>query len=179
MKKVLNLIPIFALIVCLNGCEKDHVSELTLNHDSFTIEQAEALFGSEWSGTMNLKSGNIENARLGIKPDWCDGFTSQNDQVEVVEVGLWVQGSFSIADEASYNEWKATKNKRMVRSLTRMVFLKHKTDGKIDQFLMTIVGDKQYHNNNAGKLENNSYLTREKHFSGYIYYHDMTGIANC
>ena len=93
----------------------------------------------------------------------------------MVEVGLWVQGRFSIADEDSYNEWKVTKNKKMVRSLTRMVFLKHKTDGKIDQFLMTIVGDKDYHKNNIGRLENNSYLTREKHFSGYIYYHDMTG----
>jgi len=56
-----------------------------------------------------------------------------------------------------------------------MVFLKHKTDGKIDQFLMTIVGDKPYHLSNKGRLENNSYLSKEKHFSGYIYYHDLNG----
>lgn len=80
-----------------------------------------------------------------------------------------------MADEASYNEWVKTKNPKMIRSLTRMVFLKFKKDGRIDQFLMTIVGDKEYHENQVSRLSDNAYLSREKHFSGHIYYHDLTG----
>lgn len=63
----------------------------------------------------------------------------------------------------------------MITSLTRMVFLKYKKDGRIDQFLMTIVGDKEYHDKNIGSLADNSYLTMEKYFSGKIYFHDVAG----
>lgn len=162
--------------MCFNGCEKNPLSEEPVQNSSqFTIEQAEAWFGSEWTGAMSIKSGNIEKARIGIKPDWCNGFTSQNDEVEVVEVGLMVQGWFGMSDEASYQDWVKTKNSKMIRSLTRMVFLKYKKDEQIDQFLMTVVGDKEYHDKNVGSLADNSYLTKEKHFSGRIYYHDLTG----
>lgn len=40
---------------------------------------------------------------------------------------------------------------------------------------MSIVGSKAYHANNEVKLGNNNYLQREKNFSGYIMYHDLTG----
>lgn len=176
MKKIRNVVLILALLLSFNGCEKNLVNEEFEQHnDQFTIEQAQAWFGDEWTGTLNLKSGSSEKTKIGIKPDWCDGFTSQNDQVEVVEVGLLVQGSFGIATEASFKNWETTKNQKMIRSLTRMVFLKYKKDGRIDQFLMTIVGDKEYHEKRVGRLAENSYLSREKHFSGYIYYHDITG----
>lgn len=176
MKKIRNLVLILTLFICFNGCDREQVPELPVQSVSlFTVEQAEAWFGSEMARTMSLKSGNIEKAQIGIKPDWCNGFTSQNNEVEVVEVGLLVQGRFNIADEASYQNWEKTKNQKMISSLTRMVFLKYKKDGRIDQFLMTVVGDKEYHDNKFGRLSDNSYLTREKHFSGRIYYHDLAG----
>ena len=63
----------------------------------------------------------------------------------------------------------------MVSTLTRMVFIKNKKTGNISSFLMSIVGSKAYHANNEVKLGNNNYLQREKNFSGYIMYHDLTG----
>lgn len=63
----------------------------------------------------------------------------------------------------------------MITSLSRLVSLRYKKDGRIEQFLMTIMGDKDYHDKGIGNLSDNSYLTREKHFSGYIFYHDLRG----
>lgn len=93
MKKVRNLVLFLLLLLSFSRCEKDRVSEEAVTPgSSFTVEQAEAWFGADWQGTVSLKSGHTENTRIGIKPDWCNGFTSQNDEVEVVEVGLLTQG---------------------------------------------------------------------------------------
>ena len=176
MKKIRNVVLVLLLFLCFNRCEKNPaIEESGKRSDQFTVEQAEAWFGTEWTGAVSLKSGSIEKARIGIKPDWCNGFTSQNSEVDVVEVSLLVQGSFGFSDEASYDDWETTKNPKMINSLTRMIFLKYKKDGHIDQFLMTIVGNKEYHDKNDGRLSDNNYLTREKHFSGYLFYHDLTG----
>ena len=176
MKKIRNVVLILALFLSINGCEKNPVEdELTQNNGEFTIEQAQGWFGNEWTGILSLKSGSSEKTKIGIKPDWCDGFTSQNKEVEVVEVGLLVQGKFGFVEESSYNDWKTKKNPQMITSITRLVFLKYKKDGRIVQFLMTIVGDKEYLEKKVGRLAENSYLSRGKHFSGYIFYHDLSG----
>jgi len=176
MKKIKNVVLILALFMCFNRCERnlDENTKTTTNQQ-FTIEQAQAIYGLDREGQFSLKSGSIEKARIGIKPDWCDAFTSQNDQFEVVEVNLLMQGRFDISDEESYKEWIKTKDAKMVRSLTRMVFQKNKTNGQVDNFLMTIVGNKDYKGNSANKLADNTYLNREKNFSGNIYFFDLNG----
>lgn len=63
----------------------------------------------------------------------------------------------------------------MMNSSTKLVFLKHKDNGKVEQFLMTVFGDKEYKNKNAHRLKLNTYLERDEQFSGYILYHDLDG----
>jgi len=176
MKKIRNLVLFLLLLLSFYRCEENLKNdEPVQNISQFTVEQAQAWFGSEWAATISLKSGSTESPKIGIKPDWCDGFTSHNSKFDVVEVGLLVQGNFGFADQTSSKDWKMTKNPKMITSLTRMVFMKDKKNGRIDQFLMTIVGNKEYHDKKIGQLSDNSYFTREKHFSGYIFFHDLTG----
>lgn len=163
------------LFITINGCEKNPViEEIKEYNGQFAVEQAQAWYDSKWKGALNLKSGHIET-QIGIKPDWCDGSFAQNSRFEVVEVGLLVQGRFGFVDETSYKDWKTNKEKEVNTSITRMVFLKYRKNNRIDQFLMTIVGDKDYHTKKVGRLADNSYLSTEKCFSGYIFYHDFAG----
>lgn len=82
MKKIRNAVLILALFLCFNGCEKKMESEEQMQlNDPFSVEQAEAWFGSEWTGAIHLKSGDTEQVKIGIKPDWCNGFTSQNTEI--------------------------------------------------------------------------------------------------
>jgi len=86
-----------------------------------------------------------------------------------------MMGGFGFADEDSYKEWTNKKDPVSIGCLTRLVFLKSKDDGKIINFLMTIVGDNNYHHDKASQLSKNSYLSKEKNFSGYVFYHDLNG----
>lgn len=141
-----------------------------------SVAYAKNLYDSNKQPDMVLKDGKLgESRKMGIKPDWSNGTTSKNDDIEVVEVGLLVQGGFGFADKSVYDEWNANKQNGLKNSLTRMVFTKNKKSGKIDQFLMSIIGDKEYHDNKESRLKENGYLKREKHFSGHIIYHDLAG----
>jgi hypothetical protein len=171
MKK---LIVILIFVVAVLGCQRDEFEKVA-EKSGFSVNEAKEMFGQNWTGEFLLKSAEGNTSKLGIKPDWERGTTSQNDEVEAVEVGLLVQGRFDITDETSYKEYEKTKNEEFVRSLSRLVLLKFKNEGRTERFLMTISGDLNYHKNKIGCLDDNSYLLRDKHFSGRIYYHDLNG----
>lgn len=168
------------LLLMVLACQKDKLNQSTSNENddatSMSVAEAKTWFEANKQPDMVLKDGNLkEIKKIGIKPDWGSGATSKNSDIEVVETDLQVQGDFGFADESSYSQWKVNKDNTLISSVTRMVFMKNKKSGKIDQFLMTIVGNKDYHDNNAGQLVGNAYLKRDKHFSGHIYYHDLAG----
>lgn len=177
MEKIFRaLFLIFLILQIFSGCQKKENDYLpVLSENNFTQEQAQAWFGSEDISYFTLKSGNTNSKTIGIKPDWCNSIQSQNDREELVEVGLWMMGGFGFADEDSYKEWTNKKDPVSIGCLTRLVFLKSKDDGKIINFLMTIVGDNNYHHDKASQLSKNSYLSKEKNFSGYVFYHDLNG----
>ncbi len=177
MNKILGkFILIFLLLQFFSGCQKDqNFNAATQTENNFTLEQAQDCYGIDNVGFLTLKSGSINSNTIGIKPDWCNSIQGHNDREELVEVGLWMMGGFGFADENSYKEWNDKKDPAYMGSLTRMVFLKSKTDGEILNFLMTIVGDNNYHHNKGFQLSKNSYLSKEKNFSGYVFYHDMNG----
>lgn len=171
---------VIVLLLMVLACQKDKLNQsaTTENDDatSMSVAEAKTWFEANKQPDMVFKDGNLkEIKKIGIKPDWGSGATSKNSDIEVVETGLQVQGSFGFADEPSYSQWNVNKDNTLISSVTRMVFMKNKKSGKIDQFLMTIVGNKEYHDNNAGQLVGNTYLKRNQHFSGHIYYHDLAG----
>lgn len=177
MKKIFGkVILIFLILHFFSGCQRNEKDDIPgLSRNSFTQEQAQALFGSDQISYLTIKSGIVNSNAIGIKPDWCNSIESQNDREELVEVGLWMTGGFGFADEDSYKEWIDKKDPVSIASLTRLVFLKSKTNGQILNFLMTIVGDYSYHQNKASLLSKNTYNSKEKHFSGYVFYHDING----
>ena len=160
------------------ACQKERLNDTANENDakSMSLADAKNFYDSNKQPDMVLKDGKVgESRKMGIKPDWSNGTTSKNDDIEVVEVGLLVQGGFGFADKSVYDEWNANKQNGLKNSLTRMVFTKNKKSGKIEQFLMSIIGDKEYHDNKESRLKENAYLKREKHFSGHIIYHDLAG----
>ncbi len=177
MNKIFGkIILIFLFLQFFTGCQKKETSDFPFPaENNFTLEQAQAWYGSDNFGILTLKSGSINSNAIGIKPDWCNSIQSQNTREDLFEVGLWMTGGFGFADEKSYKEWTDMKDPVSIGSLTRMVFLKSKDDGKILNFLMTIVGDNNYHHDKASQLSKNSYLSKEKNFSGYVFYHDLNG----
>ena len=162
------------------ACQKESLKKDTTskNDDAtlWSVAEAKTWFEASKQPDMMLKDGNLkEIQKVGIKPDWGSGATSKNSDIEVVETDLFVQGSFGFADELSLNQWKVNKDNTLIHSLILMVFMKDKKSGKIDQFLMTVIGNKEYHDNKASRLSVNAYLKRDKHFSGHIFYHDLEG----
>ncbi len=169
---------VFVFMLVALACQKERLNNTANENDATTMSVSEAknFYDSNKQPDMVLKDGKVgESRKMGIKPDWSNGTTSKNDDIEVVEVGLLVQGGFGFADKSVYDEWNANKQNGLKNSLTRMVFTKNKKSGKIEQFLMSIIGDKEYHDNKESRLKENAYLKREKHFSGHIFYHDPAG----
>lgn len=176
MKKKNQLILFLLLLHFFTGCERNSNFEPTTPFkNNFTVEQAQIWYGNETVSLVALKSGSIISQTIGIRPDWCNSLESHNDQEDLVEVGILTQGSFGFADENSAKEWNAKQDPVSIGSLTRMIFLKNKSDGRIISFLMTIVGDNTYHQNKESKIGKNSYFSKEKHFSGYVLYHNLNG----
>lgn len=113
MKKfVSGLILFFLLLKFFTGCQKNqNLTPNTKPKNNFSVEQAQANFGTENVRSFNLKSGDLISHSIEMKPDWCDSKESQNDQVEIVEIGIYMLGGISFADDPSYQEWKTCKQK--------------------------------------------------------------------
>jgi hypothetical protein len=56
-----------------------------------------------------------------------------------------------------------------------MVIVKDRKTKKMESFLMTIVGDKNYLERKSFSLRQNSYLHHDKDFSGQILFHNLSG----
>jgi hypothetical protein len=95
--------------------------------------------------------------------------------VEVVETHIVTNGGFGFATENAYDQWKATDNAGFITSLTRLVVMKYKKSGEMVSFLMTIVGDKEYLETKCFEMWDNTYLTKDKDFSGLVLFHSLEG----
>jgi hypothetical protein len=96
--------------------------------------------------------------------------------VEVVETHIVTNGGFGFATENAYDQWKATDNSGYITSLTRLVVMKYRKSGEMVSFLMTIVGDKEYLETKCFEMWDNTYLTKDKDFSGLALFHSTDGV---
>lgn len=108
-------------------------------------------------------------------PDWKGAFAGKNDKVEVVETHIVTEGGFGFATESAYNQWKNTDNSGYITSVTRLVVMKYRKTGEMVSFLMTIVGDKEYLETKCFEMWDNTYLTKDKNFSGLVLFHSTQG----
>lgn len=125
---------------------------------------------------MMMKAGKLEDRKtVNMKPSWNHAFKSKNSKYEVVECPILTKGVFSMATEGTSSSYESTKNEDYLNSVSRLVVLKYKKDGRIVSFIMTVLGDKNYLEKKKFSMEGESYLSRDKELSGFVYYHSTEG----
>ena len=176
MKKILLKFT-FVILACAGGfiaCQDSIIDMVT--DDSMTVEEAQVWFESRQPEFLVWKSANVNKKPKVIKPDWKTGFTSKKDNVEIVEVNLLSQGTFGYATKENYDEWVKTGKNDYLTSMPRLVVMKDKKKtGETISFIMTILGDKDYLEKNQFNLWHNSYLQKDKDFSGMVLFHSTEG----
>jgi len=176
MKKTRNLILILMVLLCFNGCEKNQLEEKTPSkNDELTIEQAKAFVDVQRMNGFALKSGDLKKQSINIKADWKKSKGSSNEDVSVIETEIQAMGGFGFATSESMDAWTSTKNDKYLFSMSRLVVFKQKKTGEMFSFIMSIVADKPYFESKNFKIGDNTYLKRDKDFSGYVIFHKLTG----
>jgi hypothetical protein len=138
------------------------------------VAKAKAWYGSH-AESLQLKALSSEKIML-LEPDWKKTFSNWDDSCSVVEIDLISEdGAHFVSSECS-ERFEETKDRKYLASNTRLVVRTDKRTGKMDGFIMVAYPDLSYVEKNSDlALKNISYLKRDKDFSGYIYYYDMSG----
>ncbi len=174
MKKYGEIVVVLFLFL-IYGCSKEMPHQEIVKNSSFTVEDAQKWF-EMLQGNVELKSGFVgEKQKIRVAPEWCNGIPSQNDDVEVVEVPLKTLGRFGFADSDSWNDYLTSGNLAVINSLTRIVIMRNRKTGNIDEFYMTIQGSYDKIKKREINLDDIKYLKRSEKFSGLIYYHNLCG----
>ena len=107
------------------------------------------------------------------KLHWKKGLESRKEKFEVVEVPLLNRGGAVLMDSETMEKYKETELGK-IRNISRMVIIKNLETGEIINFVMHIIGTYDYLMN-AKHFEENSYLYRDPHFSGSVYFYEPEG----
>ncbi len=174
-KHILKIGWIFIILAAAFFACRQELFEKEGTEPALTVKEAQAWFESSQFEFLLLKSGNKEKKTKVAKPEWKGAFATRNDKVEIVETHIVTNGGFGFATESAYEHWKATNNPGYMTSLTRLVVMKYRKSGEMVSFLMTIVGDKEYLETKQFKMWGNTYLKKEKDFSGLVLFHSPAG----
>ena len=107
------------------------------------------------------------------KLHWKKGLESRKEKFEVVEVPLLNKGGTVLMDSETMEKYKETELGK-IRTISRMVIIKNLETGEIINFIMHIIGTYEYLMT-AKHFEENSYLYRDPHFSGSVYFYEPGG----
>lgn len=167
----------FIICLCIIRCSENssEIEESLHDSPSLTVSVAKSWYNQHRPTVLTLKSANLTKDRGEARPDWGNAFSSKNDKFEVVEVSLISNLGFANVSKDAYDLWKSSNNVRYVESLPRLVIVKDKKTKKLDCFIMTISGDKEYLEKTDFNLSKNTYLNRDKNFSGQIFFHTLSG----
>ena len=173
--KLVRIISGIFVMSCLLCCQTE-LSDAEIFNDKQMLAEAKNWYDAQVESTVVLKSGFANEKSKIAYPNWRDTQTTNSKNMDVVEVGLYAKGWWGFTLDTLHNEWLKTLNEGYLSSHTRLVLTKSKTDGKRTAFLMTIVADKPYLRKRNFKIwQGNSYLEKEKDFSGLVFYHDLKG----
>ena len=111
-----------------------------------------------------------------IKPEWKWVSMEKNEDYLALEIGKVSERGFYFVDPVASEKAKATGKSKYSQSKTSFVYLKDRKMEESYMFLMTISPTLDYmEKTNFKPFKKNSYLKRDKDFSGLIFYHDLQG----
>ncbi|MEO6524193.1 MAG: hypothetical protein ABIN91_21080 [Mucilaginibacter sp.] len=171
------LLSCIALMFIIHSCRKD-ISE-TLDVTNPEIQQAKTWYESTYpqnstsivkSPITTLSTGvhstNGDMSQL-IKPDWIHNATYNKLSKDVIEMPLDPSGKFSFSIKNTLKSYN--------KAYTRTSFLILKSGGKYQAYVMMIVADSTYVNNDLSKLSHNTYRKIDTDFSGIVMYFTPKG----
>lgn len=172
LKHVFFILSVLAIIFII-ACSREFIEPPQAS--SLTVAQAKSWFLTrEIAPVMMLKSSKA-GKRTDCTPDWEHAFASNNDDYEVVEAPITSQIHFSFSTEESMDLSKKNNEPGFLNSSSHFIVQKNKRTGLQEGYIMTIIGDADYLKAKKFQISNNSYLRKDKDFSGYVLFHDIDG----
>jgi hypothetical protein len=138
------------------------------------VQQAKAWYDGAYptAANSNIKTmstgGEVDMTQI-IKPNWAHTAKYKRFNKDVIEMPLNAESQvgFALANNPTST---AGPNKY---TKTSYIVLKDGVDYKA--YIMTIVADSAYINNDAGKLKSSAFNKRDANFSGYVFYFTPKG----
>jgi len=112
---------------------------------------------------------------IDMEPVWEESFSRKNKRYSTVEALMISAQPKSFVMPENLKKYEETGNPKYRRSLTRLIIHTDKETKETTGFTMTIMPSVSYIEKTNFKPFHNSYLKRDKEFSGYIIYHTLDG----
>ena len=181
-KKSIYFMPLVVfMIYFVYSCTNEYFETLSVERKETKrqlLEEARRMYYSTIpdEGLIELRSSSLEAEDLMIKPSWEHARVEEDSRYQIAEFLLIAEKRFSYITPEADGKFKTSKDVRYKQSKTSFIYRVEKETGKEDMFLMTIVPDVSYLESTEFKpFEKMSYLTRDKAFSGFIFYHNVEG----
>lgn len=186
-KKTVFLVSVFIGLVAINFVACHPETEMQTENDvsRMTYEEEIAVAREFYESLRPLKTRAAmefdEKTERGIianmEPLWGKNYsyrrkTKKTRTVEAVMTGT-KYSTFMLSEVRE--KYKATKDARYKQSMTRLVVETDIETGKVQAFTMTIVPSLRYLEQTNFKPFFNTYVKRDKHFDGWILFHEIDG----
>lgn len=116
----------------------------------------------------------VTHFELMTKLRWKQAAESRKGDFEVVEVPLLTRGGAVLLDRETKDKYNPETDRKKIRNVSRMVIIKNLKTGDVTNFVMYIVGTYDYLKK-AKHFGKNSYLYRDRHLSGSVYFYKSEG----
>ena len=174
MKKVyLRFFLVFLAIAFTISCTKELIS---IPKDALTIEKAKAWYEKQQTEPVIILKSSKSNMTVNCTPDWTGALASNNANYEVVETPLTSLTKFGFSTQESMELSKKNNDPSLLNSYSRFLVEKNKKTGLRDGYIMTVIGDAEYLKTRKNQLSSNTYLKKDKDFSGYVLFHNTDGV---
>lgn len=162
--------------ISIFSCKHDiqQTEEIPLYEVILSVDEAQQWFERQTDSTITLKSTRIGKP-MKLKSDWQHAHGTQNDTLGVVNVDILSMGRFGFLDADGKRAMESSGNEKYLNSLSRLIVRKNSRSGHIESFVMTMIASPEYLETHNFDLTNNTYLNRQRDFTGLVLYHSVSG----
>lgn len=163
------LLLVFIAALIINSCKKDNKSAPPSNPQ---IAEARAWYESKYPTTgrpdkQTQGTGKDHDLSHWVKPDWQNTATYVRNTQSVIEMPVDPGSKFGLTMQLN--------KKRYNPAYSRSYFLLLNDGAKYEAYILTIIADSAYVNNDFSKLANNTYRKHDADFSGTVLYFTPKG----
>lgn len=172
-----SLISVLLLSLVVYSCRKEVESPGSPKIDDTNI----AKHAEQWlyrNSPTSKSAGDFVQGKQGVyyKPKWDNAMIEKSGKYQIVEFDINEIGMTSMVMMETHERYKDCLDDIYIQSHTRYIYRIDKETGKERGYLMTVVPDLEYlEDNNFEPLKKNSYLQRDYRLSGLVLFHEING----